>query len=1127
LAYLALEGATNRSRLAALLWSDNDEESARRNLRRELHRLRETGLRDHLETDGDTLGLTAVVITDVTGLHSLEANASEIELQTVLELQTTLLEGYELDGATLFAEWLERERSRVTASRHRLALLLAERLETRGEWRGALALHLRLLREDSLQERQHREVMRLHYLLGEREAALEQFQRCRDTLHVELGLEPLPETVQLAERIRGAQTLQRVETMMNANVNLRAPLIGRDAALATLEGHRGATLLVGEPGVGKTRLAQEFASSRAGLTLRFTEASRQTPLTGVAEELRAHLNHPALTALEPVWRSELARLVPEFAPEDTPPRASSAEGRVRFLEGLTRSLFALGQTIVLDDLHWADASSLELIAHLVARAETQGVRLVLTARGQELRDNPRTLEVLASLERDGHLHRLELRPLTTDDVLTLVRTLSGSSGGRLFAERLSNTTAGNPFFILETLRHLFETGDLQVDGHGLWHTPFDETTSDYAELTVPESVTRAICERVERLGASSLRLLQTAALTGAEFGFEEVRPATALGEWECVDGLERAVHASILERSQHRYRFAHDLVRTALESNLSAERRALIHAKLAASLTQLQAEPARIASHLEQSGQRLEAVEWRVRAAQESERVYAHREALEQYARALDHDPSPRVSFQLRTERIALLQTLDDPGAISTELEELNELARQIGEPDVEIQARLLEAQIHQERGEFPRALQLSDTLIERAELQPDQRVKAIYQGAVAELSMAHLDSADARLERGLQLEMTPGWRGKFLIARCQIAARLGRLEAAQLAEAALEAFRLAGDRTGEIEALQGAGIVSISTGNFETAERHFQTAWELVGVIGEQRFRRNTLLNLAAIHLNLGKLEAVRQDLDALLDMPAETIDPIMRARVHYYFGHYHRLVGHLGHALEHRLEHRRLVTDLDSPHEHIMAGLGVAVSLLDCGDLEAAVTLLEQLEVTAREHDLEGQALELRLTRLEGQLASAQPPTPDEVTSAIQSAAVNDPELQTSARILLAQAYGQHGEAQQGLIVLGQEETHPRLKILHLSARLTLLARLHQADKAALKTAQTLLEQDTTAPLERFVLRQALLGWLESTAQTRAALQVRREARKQALVLAGTLEQHPELKLHFLERYRDLLQT
>ncbi|NJK44042.1 MAG: hypothetical protein HC933_06910 [Pleurocapsa sp. SU_196_0] len=96
-----------------------------------------------------------------------------------------------------------------------------------------------------------------------------------------------------------------------------------------------------------------------------------------------------------------------------------------------------------------------------------------------------------------------------------------------------------------------------------------------------------------------------------------------------------------------------------------------------------------------------------------------------------------------------------------------------------------------------------------------------------------------------------------------------------------------------------------------------------------------------------------------------------------------------------------------------------------------------------------------------------------------------------------------------------------------MHLGARLNLLARLRQADDAALETAQSLLEQVTTAPLERFMLRQALLDWLESTAQTRAASRVRQETREQARMLADTLEHYPELQARFLERYRNLFQT
>jgi hypothetical protein len=103
----------------------------------------------------------------------------------------------------------------------------------------------------------------------------------------------------------------------------------------------------------------------------------------------------------------------------------------------------------------------------------------------------------------------------------------------------------------------------------------------------------------------------------------------------------------------------------------------------------MQASPTRIANHLEQSGKQLQAVAWRVKAAQEATRVYAHHQALEQYQQALENNPPLRTAFQVRVERINLLQTLDDPTTLNNELESLNQLVLHIGDPDVLVQAQL------------------------------------------------------------------------------------------------------------------------------------------------------------------------------------------------------------------------------------------------------------------------------------------------------------------------------------------------------------------------------------------------------------------------------------------------------
>jgi DNA-binding SARP family transcriptional activator len=175
LAYLMLEGETSRATLASLFWSDLDEERARRNLRRELHRLRGIGLRDCLDAEGTVVRLTCGLETDLQRFESLLAEGM---VQTALDLgRAPLLDGVVLDLADGFHAWLEVRNEALLEARRRARLALAKQLEGLGEVRAALEVHRELLAEDVLQELEHREVMRLHALLGEREAALAQFDR--------------------------------------------------------------------------------------------------------------------------------------------------------------------------------------------------------------------------------------------------------------------------------------------------------------------------------------------------------------------------------------------------------------------------------------------------------------------------------------------------------------------------------------------------------------------------------------------------------------------------------------------------------------------------------------------------------------------------------------------------------------------------------------------------------------------------------------------------------------------------------------------------------------------------------------------------------------------------------------
>ena len=265
LALLALEGPTSRSRMAGLLWADRLEDVARSNLRQCLRRLRNlTGA--ELVSSEDTLRLVPDLRVDALRLESLVFTG---DYAAALELEGVLLAGLEYDDCPEFEEWLRSSRERLENARREALTSEADRLEREGDIGAALGFAARLLERDLLSEGAHRRVMRLHYLHGDRSSALAAFARCRETLNVELDLEPSPETLNLASLIeRGSNLPQMVlpsRTVIPLSV-LRPPiLVGRDHEWQALEAAweaRKVVFIVGDAGIGKSRLMLDFVATK-------------------------------------------------------------------------------------------------------------------------------------------------------------------------------------------------------------------------------------------------------------------------------------------------------------------------------------------------------------------------------------------------------------------------------------------------------------------------------------------------------------------------------------------------------------------------------------------------------------------------------------------------------------------------------------------------------------------------------------------------------------------------------------------------------------------------------------------------------------------------------------------------
>lgn len=1142
--YLAVEGGASRARLAEMFWGQLGEATARRNLRRALHRLREAGLDDALFADDDHVALRGAS----TDLQAFESAVQDARWGEAEALQPgRLCEGLDLGDAPAFDDWLALRRERFDRDwRHALQRLAALR-EGAGDLRAAAALHARLLESDPLQEASHREHMRLLDALGERAAALEACARCERVLREELQLEPLPETRLLADRSRGrgAVAAGPASAPMPAPVaavfdRQAVPLVARERELAEIAASTAPVLLVeGEAGVGKSRVALEAWRRAAAtgddapaLVLRFSELSTATPFHAVADALRAPARAPLLARLDPAWQRDLARLLPELRPtaatEPAPPAAE--EARSRLLEALVQALaLAAGpaRLLVLDDLQWADASSLELLAHLVRRrahAPAALPRVVATARPGELAANTAAQVVLDELAREGVLARLSLGAFDDWSMLQLVQRLSRSEGGLRFATRLGAATGGNVFFALETIRALFEAGELRADAHEGWSTRYDDTTTDYAELPLPASVVDAVRARVARLGPAAQRLLETAALAEDGSTLAEIQGATALTEWEALEGIERAIAARVIDRAGAGYRFVHDLFRSALRTALSPERQRLTHAKLAAALEPLHAAPARIAAHWESAGDAgAAALAW-ARAADAAMALGAVREASTHYTRAASLTADAPAAVALHAKAFTAIRAAGTTGERQTVLAALLASAERSGAPADQFSALTFAAVAALDDRDPPGAERLALRAVR--EFAPPSVVLHVHALSVVAQAAGLLDRpADAlaaHLEAAAVAQVGGNARGEAMMRG---SAAVWALQANQPAQAreqrdlALVACQATLGTIHHAQVLSKVTFVDRAEGQRATALARQQQAVDIARRAGQPVYLNIYHANLCETLVDDGQLEAARQALQDLVQGFVDAREAVPRFLAALTAAVVHELAGDLGAAIrsahdavaaadlqpdslatqrESRLLAARLLAAAGAD-ERALASVhsaealrrpGVDVPLLPAAELRAALAL---------RHD--PAAALAAVADLRAALAR---PFADRML----------PPALESARLALAEAALAGGDAATARATV-QGLCHSRaLEAGALAVRLRAAALEGAPDPAAREAAAATLASGRLPPLQALALQRALGGDRFDAA-----------ARQTAQRLADSLRAEPALQSAFIRRHLDLL--
>jgi len=462
------------------------------------------------------------------------------------------------------------------------------------------------------------------------------------------------------------------------------PFAGRDGERDTLqlqwksaqtEG-RTVALVSGEPGVGKTRLSAELARAAheegAWVLVGRCDENVAAPFAPWIELLRFAVTHAPtelLTGHVDRHGGELTRIVPDLARrlDDVPaPRSVDPETeRLALFDATTDLLEALSAdapaVVLLDDAHWADGTSLDLLRHVVRHLpQTSQVLIVVTYRDTDIDRSHPLADMIGQFRREPRVERIALHGIDEEGVRDLLTMTAGHElpeDGFELARALSRETEGNPFFIGEILRHLIETGVL-VQRDGVW-----EGTTSVEDAGIPEGIKDVVGRRLSRLSDPANETLRTAAVIGRDFNLDLLAEVTELPEDTVLDHIEEAIGALRLVEevsgAPGSMTFAHALVRSTLLDELSTTRRVRVHRKIGEALEgRPNASAGKLAHHFAEAaatGVADKAVMYARRAADEALDGLAHDEAVHYLDLALEAveavDDEPRTRYELLAAR--------------------------------------------------------------------------------------------------------------------------------------------------------------------------------------------------------------------------------------------------------------------------------------------------------------------------------------------------------------------------------------------------------------------------------------------------------------------------------------------
>lgn len=866
LAYLILYPHTphTREQLMENFWPDVPAERAGRYLSNALYRLRASLGGEWLQVEEERLGVQRdSVWVDVWEFERLAKSARAADWEQALARYAGDL------LPEIYADWILLPR--LSLRERFLAVLgqAAEQCATDGRWPEAAGHLRRLVAADPLNENARRNLMHALARLGRVAEALRTFDELQAMLHSELEVAPAEETRALAEQLRSEMVAARAATRP-----ARPAFVGRGEERARLiarleqaqAGHGGFAVLLGEAGMGKTRLLEELqhAAGWRGWQVcwgRGEEFGVPAPFAPLSAALQAALPairlHQVARMVEPMWLGWLSGLVPDLAAHLPGRAASPPPDAQQLTRALARVLAALSRIhphlFLLDDVHWAEAEMWPVLADLGDKVGQIPVLVVLGGRPDEWQRQPEAWRSVGDWDRAG-APVITLGGLPLDELSQLLAPGAEPLGPERLRQ-LHTATAGNPLLALE----LAQAGDLEA---ALRHKP------GLADLAL---------RRLDSLSGNARLALQAASLLGYRVRYplwealldRLAAPVSGLPEW--AGELERA---HLLQLAGGEYVFAHDTLRAAVYGALAPAQVKEWHAH---ALAILESQPGGDATDRLYHARRAEdapAIARHARAAGERALAgFAYRTATGFFAEALAATPlgAPRERFELLRGQAEALRILGDRERLPEALHTLAALSAELGEAALQAEAALQRARYDWQTGDFEHAQ------------------------AAAERGLALASGDKLRADLGLELGRIARDRGDYAAAQGWLDQALAHYEAARdeagqataqdllgivaqrqgrphdaiaLHTATQQTFHRLGDLRSESHSLSNLGVALWMQGDFTAARAAFERVLPISRDLGDVNSETAALTNLAALAGTAGDFERALELQSAALSL-------------------------------------------------------------------------------------------------------------------------------------------------------------------------------------------------------------------------------------------------------------------